>query len=64
MASYRGKACKTDCGGHMAGARYARRGGRALTISSPSFNEGMRSVQASWKKKGKKTRMGVKKNSK
>lgn len=64
MASYRGKACKTDCSGHMAGARYARRGGRTLTISSPSFNEGMRSVQASWTKKGKKTRMGVKKNSK
>ena len=64
MASYRGSPCKGDCSGHRAGARYARRGGRSLTRSSSSFNNGMRIVQKDLKKKGKRTRMGITRKSK
>lgn len=64
MASYRGSTCKTDCSGHMAGARYARAGGRTLTRSSSSFNAGMRAVQASYKRRGKNTKMSIRKKSK
>jgi len=61
---YRGSTCLGDCGGHRAGARYARSGGRTLTRSSPSFNKGMRIQQKTLKKQGKKTRMSIRKNSK
>ena len=64
MAKYKGSQCITDCSGHRAGARYARRGGRSLTFSSPSFNKGMRLEQAAIKKKGKRTRMSYTKKSK
>ena len=59
MAKYRGSPCRGDCGGHRAGARYARSGGRSLSRSSPSFNNGMRIVQKDMKKKGQRTRMGI-----
>ena len=62
--SYYGKTCKGDCSGHKAGARYARSGGRTLTKSSSSFNEGMRIVQNQLKNKGQRTRMSVTKRSK
>lgn len=61
---YRGSTCLGDCGGHRAGARYARSGGRTLTRSSASFNAGMRIEQKRMKNTGKKTRMSVRKNSK
>ena len=64
MAKYYGKQCLTNCDGHKAGRRYAMAGGRALTRSSPSFNEGMRIAQKALAKKGQKTRMGIKKKSK
>lgn len=64
MATYRGSQCKTDCGGHKAGASYFRRGGRSLTRSSSSFNKGMRIAQGSAKKRGKRTRLSVTKKSK
>ena len=63
MATYKGSQCIGDCSGHKAGARYARRGGRALTFSSPSFNKGMRLEQQAMKAKGKRTRMGITKKS-
>ena len=62
--TYHGMTCKTDCSGHRAGRRYAMNGGRALTKSSRSFNEGMRIAQKQLKKKGVKSRMGIKKVSK
>ena len=52
MATYKGSPCKGDCSGHKAGAAYARRGGRSLTFSSSSFNNGRRIQQ--------KVRQGVK----
>jgi len=64
MATYRGSPCKGDCSGHRAGARYARRGGRTLTRSSSSFNNGMRIAQRQLKAQGKRTRMSVTKKSK
>ena len=64
MASYKGSPCKGDCGGHRAGARYARQGGRTLTRSSSSFNNGMRIEQKRLKSQGKRTRMQIRKNSK
>ena len=64
MATYRGSPCKGDCSGHRAGARYARRGGRSLTRSSPSLNNGMRIEQQAMKKKGKRTRMSITRKSK
>ena len=63
MATYKGSPCKGDCSGHKAGARYARQGGRSLTFSSSSFNNGMRIQQQSFKKAGKRTRMGITKKS-
>ena len=64
MATYRGSQCKTDCSGHRAGARYFRGGGRSKTISSPSFNKGMRIAQGDAKKRGKRTRISLTKRSK
>ena len=64
MATYRGSPCKGDCGGHRAGARYARNGGRTLTRSSSSFNNGMRIEQCAMKNKGKRTRMSITRKSK
>ena len=61
---YKGSPCKGDCSGHKAGARYARRGGRTLTRSSSSFNNGMRIEQKKMKSQGKRTRMSVTKRSK
>lgn len=57
MAKYYGSGCKGDCGGHKAGARYVRSGGRKLTNHSPSFNKGMRIAQKQLKKKGKVARL-------
>jgi len=62
--TYYGMRCKSDCGGHRAGKRYAMNGGRALTRSSSSFNEGMRIAQKQLKNQGVKSRMGIKKKSK
>lgn len=64
MATYRGSPCKTNCGGHSAGARYFRRGGRSLTRSSSSFNNGMRAAQRIAKRRGQRTRLSVTKRSK
>tara|TARA_B110000977_G_scaffold194615_1_gene271563 strand:+ start:5909 stop:6106 length:198 start_codon:yes stop_codon:yes gene_type:complete len=65
MATYQGSQCKTgSCGGHKAGASYARRGGRTLTRSSSSFNNGMRIIQRRLKSGGKRTRMSITKKSK
>tara|TARA_R110000823_G_scaffold204607_1_gene335593 strand:+ start:798 stop:995 length:198 start_codon:yes stop_codon:yes gene_type:complete len=65
MAKYRGSPCKSgNCGGHKAGASYFRRGGRSLTKSSTSFNNGMRISQKRVKAAGKRTRLSVTKKSK
>lgn len=42
---YKGSICKQDCGGHRAGARYYRGGGRTSSPYSGSFNKGMRIAQ-------------------
>ena len=39
---FRGSNCKTDCGGHRAGFKYASGGGRKRSPQSPSFNKGMK----------------------
>lgn len=64
MATYYGSQCKTNCDGHKAGASYFSRGGRSLTKSSSSFNNGMRISQKRLKKKGKRTRLSITKKSK
>jgi len=64
MATYKGSQCKTDCSGHRAGARYVRGGGRSLTRSSSSFNNGMRIQQSALKKKGVRSRLSITKKSK
>jgi hypothetical protein len=64
MATYRGRQCKTDCSGHRAGASYFRKGGRALTRTSSSFNGGMRASQQRVKAAGKRTRLAITKKSK
>jgi len=64
MATYGGSQCKTNCAGHRAGAAYVRRGGRSLTRSSSSFNNGMRIQQKRAKKKGTRMRLGITKKSK
>jgi len=64
MAKYGGSQCKTNCAGHKAGAAYVRRGGRSLTRSSSSFNNGMKIQQKRLKKKGKRTRLSITKKSK
>ena len=52
---YKGSPCTKDCGGHRAGAKYARTGGTQRSSSSPSFNTGMRIANGTFKrpKKGK-----------
>ena len=62
--TYYGARCTQDCGGHRAGYRYAKGGGRVLTRSSPSFNGGMRIAQRHLKNKGVASRMSVTKRSK
>ena len=58
MATYYGSTCKTDsCGGHKAGARYVREGGRLLSTTSDSFDKGMRIQQSNYKKAGKVVRL-------
>ena len=64
MATYRGSPCKGSCSGHAAGARYFRGGGRSLTRSSSSFNNGMRAAQRIAKGRGKRTRLSITKRSK
>lgn len=64
MATYKGKPCKTDCSGHIAGESYFNRGGRTLTRSSSSFNNGMRIGQSEFKQSGGKSRLRVTKRSK
>jgi len=61
---YYGSRCKTDCSGHRAGRRYATKGGRSLTRSSSSFNNGMRIAQQQLKAKGIRSRMSITKKSK
>lgn len=42
-STYKGSTCKTpSCGGHRAGARYARSGGSTPSPHSSSFNSGMK----------------------
>jgi hypothetical protein len=41
MAKFRASTCKLNCGGHRAGFRYARFGGRTPSPYSSSFNKGM-----------------------
>lgn len=38
---YKDSVCTKDCGGHRAGAKYYRKGGRIPSAYSPSFNKGM-----------------------
>jgi len=57
MAAYYGSKCKGDCGGHKAGARYVRKGGRIMTSRSASFNRGMRLAQKHLKNKGVVSRL-------
>ena len=64
MAKWRGDTCRSNCGGHRAGAAYFRRGGRSLTKSSPSFNEGMRTAQRIAKRRGVRSRLSITKRSK
>ena len=64
MATYKGSQCKGNCAGHRSGARYARGGGRTLTRSSSSFNNGMRIQQGVFKSRGIRTRMSITKRSK
>ena len=42
---YKGSRCKADCGGHRAGAAYARKGGTQPSRYSPSFNKRMKIAQ-------------------
>jgi len=39
---FRNSSCKTDCGGHRAGYKYATTGGRKPSKYSSSFNKGMK----------------------
>ena len=64
MAKYAGSQCKGNCDGHKAGAAYVRRGGRTLTRSSSSFNNGMRIQQKRLKSRGVRTRLSITKKSK
>jgi hypothetical protein len=64
MATWRGDQCKDNCGGHRAGASYFRKGGRSLTRSSSSFNEGMRTAQRLAKRRGVRSRLSITKKSK
>jgi hypothetical protein len=57
MAKYKGSQCKWNCEGHMAGEAYVLGGGRLLTKSSSSFNNGMRIAQKDLKAQGINTRM-------
>ncbi len=57
MAKYYGSDCKGDCGGHKAGYRYVKSGGRLKTSSSPSFNKGMGVAQRHLKSQGVTTRL-------
>jgi len=61
--TYYGFNCTQDCGGHRAGYRYAKDGGRILSRSSPSFSEGMRIAQQHLKNQGVKSRMSITKRS-
>jgi hypothetical protein len=57
MATYKGSQCKNNCEGHMAGESYVQNGGRLLTKTSSSFNNGMRIAQRELKAQGINTRM-------
>ena len=61
---WRGDVCKDNCGGHRKGAQYFRKGGRSLTKSSTSFNEGMRTAQRLAKRRGVRSRLSITKRSK
>ena len=56
MAKFRGSACLTDCGGHRAGFRYARSGGRKRSPYSNSFNKGMGIQRGTYKPRAVKKR--------
>ncbi len=51
---YKGSPCKASCGGHRAGAAYARRGGQTPSGSSSSFNNGMKIANGTFKRPKKK----------
>ena len=51
---YKGYPCKTNCGGHRAGAKYARKGGMTPSPHSSSFNRGMKLAQGILKPKKRK----------
>ena len=51
---YKGSPCKVNCGGHRAGAAYARRGGQTPSGSSSSFNNGMKIANGTFKRPKKK----------
>ena len=57
MAKFRGSVCKTDCGGHRAGFRYARSGGRTRSPHSNSFNKGMGIHRGTYKPRAVKKRI-------
>lgn len=58
MGKYYGSECKSgDCGGHKAGYRYVKSGGRLKISTSPSFNEGMRIAQRHMKNQGTSVRL-------
>jgi|TARA_R110000744_G_C19296426_1_gene555232 hypothetical protein len=51
---YKGSPCKANCGGHRAGARYARGGGAMPSSSSSSFNNGMKIANGTFKRPKKR----------
>lgn len=56
MAKFRGSQCKTNCGGHRAGFRYARSGGAVRSPHSSSFNKGMGIANGTYKPRQVKKR--------
>jgi hypothetical protein len=50
---YKGSPCTKDCGGHRAGAAYARSGGTTPSRST-SFNNGMKIASGTFKRAKKR----------
>lgn len=51
---FKGSICKSGCGGHRAGYRYAKAGGGRYSPHSSSFNKGMRIAQGLLPKRKKR----------
>ncbi len=51
---YKGSPCKDNCGGHKAGAAYARSGGTTPAKGSSSFNNGMKIANGTFKRPKKR----------